>query len=326
MKIRPQKPKLRTRKLNPLFSPFTKGRQGGISIVNCQSSILNQRGSALIITLLIITLLVSITVEFAYEVFVGTSALSNWRSAQKASLTAKSGQALSAQYIKDIAKLPYTRISEISLPVTKDFGDGTALTVNIVDENSKFNINSIIFQNGLTDEKALASLKKLFEHLNIRPSIALAIADWIDPDLEPRLKDSEYKAKNSYLWSIDELKLIDEIDEETFKTVNPFLTVHGNGQININTAGLPVLISLHDDITETAAKRTIDYRETAPFENTTDLQRVSGMETMGPLLLGKITVKSSNFRVVATATVNDITREVESVMETSLMVHYWREG
>ncbi len=287
----------------------------------------NRKGSALLITLLIITILTSLTVEFAYDVYISTGALSNWADAQRASLIAKSGQTLSSKNLMSVQKHPYTSAAEVNLPIEEKFGPDTNLTVNIDDENSKFNINSIIFPNGLTNENALSSLKKLFEYLNINPSLALTIADWIDPDREPRLRDSEYRAKNSELWSVDELKLINGIDKKTFETIRPFITVYGEDKkININTAKLPVLISLHKDMTETIAKRIIDYRESMPFEDEAQIVRVSGLETIGPLLLGRITVKSSCFRVISTAIVNEITRSIESVLDTSMKVLYWREG
>ena len=40
----------------------------------------------------------------------------------------------------------------------------------------------------------------------------------------------------------------------------------GTDLININTAKLPVLMSLHEDMTEPLAQRIIDYRETYTFE------------------------------------------------------------
>ncbi len=302
--------------------------QTKLSTVNCQLSTVNQGGSALIVTLLIITILISLTVEFVYEVYIGTTALSNWSNAQKASLIAKSGQTLSSHYLGEFGKFSYTSQREIYIPVVMDFGADTILTINIEDENSKFNINSIIYPNGLTNEEALSSLKKLLEYLNIDPSYALAIADWIDPDHEPRLRDSEYRAKNVYLWSVDELKLISELDEKIFNTITPFITVYGNGsnEININTAKLSVILSLHNGITETLAKRIIDYRESRPFENRAHLQRVSGMGAIGQQILGRINVKSSHFRVITKATVSDITRIIESVMDTSKKVQHWREG
>ncbi len=303
---------------------FRRVRRGGQSAI-CNEYV-NKKGSALVITLLIVTVLISLTVEFAYEVYIGTTALSNWSNAQKASLIAKSGQTLSSKFVEDIRQQSYTYFSEITVPVVRDFGTDNLLLIKIEDENSKFNINSIIYPNGLTNEEAYSSLKKLLEYLNINPSLAMTIADWIDPDHEPRLRDSEYNAKNSDLWSMDELRLIEGVDKKIFETISPFITVYGNGNININSAKLPVLVSLHDDMTETLAKRIIDYRESSPFEATAHVQRVSGMEKIGQRLLGRITVKSSNFRVISKATVNEITRIVESVMDISMNVQYWREG
>jgi general secretion pathway protein K len=308
---------------------ITKARKIGIlnlQFNGCCNALVNEKGSALLITLLIITLLISITVEFIYEVYVSTSALSNWGNAQKATLIAKSGQALTTTYLKELKRLSYTSLSERVLPVKKYFDPDSLLSIKIEDENAKFNINSIIYQNGLTNSEALVTLQRLFEYLHIDSALAMAIADWIDPDSEPRLKDSEYAVKNAYLWSIDEMKLIKGVDKDIFETILPFITVFGdNTRININTAKLAVLVSLHKDMTETLAQKIIYYRENTPFEDETYIVRVSGMETIGGYLQGKIAVKSSYFRVTSTAVVNEIKRMIESVIDTSLKVHYWRE-
>lgn len=301
---------------------------------------INQKGSVLIITLLLLTILISLVVEFAYDVYISSTTLSNWGNAQKASLLAKSGQTIISNYMQDIKKLSYTYHNEIYLPAESlyqqagldlGYGYGSLLSIKIEDENSKFNINSIISSNGTANEKALSSLKRLFEHLNINPSLALTVADWIDPDSEPRGPNSEDNAKNSYLWSINELKLINGVDEKIFETISPFITIYGNGMININTAKLPVLMSLSDEMTEALAKKIIYYRESTPFEDAAHIVRVSGMETIGQKIqcsiewCPMITVKSSSFRITATATVDEITRVIESVIDTSMKVHHWRE-
>ena len=291
----------------------------------------NQKGSALIITVLLITVLTGLVVDFVYDVYIDSSSLSNWANAQKASLIAESGQNLSARFIEEVSKDSFSYEREANLPVDHNFGSNIFLTVDIEDENAKFNINSIILPNGLTDEEALAILKKLLEYLNINPDLSLLIADWVDPDSEPRLADSEYISKNAPLWSVDELKLIEGIDKKIFDKIKPYITVYKNinslgSQVNINTARLPVLVSLHRDMTETLAQQIIDYRETTPFENAGSVGNVSGLESIGVDILNSITVKSSNFRVVSRATVDEITRVVESVIDTSLKIHFWREG
>jgi general secretion pathway protein K len=285
-------------------------------------------GSVLVVTLLIITILISMTVTFAHDVYISTALLSNWSNAQKASLIARSGQIIGASYIRAMDTQKYTDRTDINLTDVKEFGEEGLLIVNIQDENSKFNINNIIYQNGLTNTDALSSLKKLFEYLNIDSILADAIADYIDPDSEPRLFNSEKNVKNSYLWSIEELQLVQGMTKNTFETIKPYITVlMADTKININTAPMPVLISLHPDISESLAQRIIDYREITPFEDPAYIQRVPGMESIGPLLIGKtITVKSSYFRVTSIATVSEITRTVESVLDISSKINFWREG
>ena len=134
--------------------------------------IFNQRGSAIIITVLIVTILVALVVEFAYEVYIDTAALSNWTNAQKASLIAKSGQTLCSNYI-DMIPSDNTR-SEVEFPVERDLGPNTQAYIKIEDENAKFNINSIINQNGTYNKQTLALLQKLFEYLNINTKLALS--------------------------------------------------------------------------------------------------------------------------------------------------------
>lgn len=286
----------------------------------------NNSGAALIVTLLMISILTGLVVDFVYDVYIDTSSLSNWSNAQKASLIAKSGQNLSTLYLDDIKNEKYTDQRDFEMPVGKYLGNNIDLTIKIEDENSKFNVNSIIYQTGKTNDKQLSSLKKLFEYLNINPDLYLVIADWIDPDMEPRLSDSEDGAKNAFLWSVDELKLIDGVDKKTFDKILPYITVFGDDTVNINTADVPVLVCLDENMTENLANSIIDYRQDSPFEYASHVQRVSGMESIGILLVGKTSSKSTFFRVTATSNVNGITRVIESVMDTSMKVHFWREG
>lgn len=311
-----------------------RGQWSGVRKQNksafCNNSA-DQRGSALIITLLLITILTGLVVDFVYEVYIDSSSLSNWGNAQKASLIAKSGQTIASEFIRDIKEEKYTDKREVELPVEQDFGPNISLQIKLEDEDSKFNINSLIGADGRTeDTAAVDSLKKMFEYLNINPNLALSIADWIDTDSEPRLYNSENLAKNDFFWSVDELKLVEGINKEIFDKISPYLTVHKNTnlfnpQININTAEIPVLVSLKD-MTETLAKNIIDHRKNYPFEKPEDVQNVSGMDQMWGKLSGKISIKCTGFKVTSRATVNEITRIIESVIDSNSKIQFWREG
>ena len=285
-----------------------------------QSAVSDDRGSALIITLLLISILVGLVVNFVYDVYIDSSAVSNWSNAQRASYIAKSGQNIAAGFIKQINLYPNTTIREIALPVARDFGSGSTLVVTVEDENSKFNINKI------TDASTFNSLKKLFEYLKINPDIVLIIADWRDPDSDQRLPDSEDLAKNGEFWSIDELKLIEGIDGEVFDKISPYLTATSNWldwKINLNTAELPVLLSLGENMTETIAERIIEYRADTPFDELAEVSSIVGQGIWNELSGNKL--KSDVFRILTRATVNDIPRIIESIIDTKSKIYYWRE-
>jgi len=97
--------------------------------------------------------------------------------------------------------------------------------------------------------------------------------------------------------------------------------------ININTASKPVLLSLDPEMTETLAQNIIEEREKFPFESTADVKNVAGMEIIGVRLPStKISVKSTNYRITTKASANGITRIIESVIDTSMNVLFWREA
>lgn len=295
----------------------------------------DQKGSALVIVLLLVAMITTLVVEFAYEIYADTSSVANWTDAQKASIIAKSGQAFSSEFLKEVKGFDHTYTREITIPVPLDFGPDSFLVLKVEDENSKFNINSIVTENGKYTTATYDMLIRLLAYLDIDVSVADIIADWIDQNSLPRYGNSEENAKNSPLWSVDELKHIEGIDTETYNKLSPYITVHSDDRpeviyrININTAELPVLMSLYEGMTETIAENIMDYRAITPFEDKSDLNNVSGLNTANipaPLYNNYLTILSSTFRIHSIATSHEIKRVIESVIDTSLKVHYWREG
>lgn len=287
----------------------------------------NKKGSALVIVLLLVAMITALVVEFAYEIYTDTSSVANWVDSQRASLIAKSGQAFSSEYMKEVKGKDYTYTKEITLPIPIDFGPNSLLILKVEDENAKFNINSIIYKNGELNKDTFPMLKRLLAYLSIDTSLADVIADWIDPDSEPRLSDSEKNAKNSYLRSVDELKYINGMNPSTYDKLSQYITVYGdNYKLNMNTAELPVLMSLSDGMTEALGKKVIEYRESSPFKKNDDLFTGVGELTTVTMPMTYMIFKSEIFRIAAIAKSNEITRIIESVMDTSLIVHYWREG
>ena len=75
-------------------------------------------------------------------------------------------------------------------------------------------------------------------------------------------------------------------------------------------------------MTESLAERIIDYRKDTPFETGTEINSVLGESWS---ISAGLIMKSLNFRVITRASVNDITRIIESIIDTKSKIYYWRE-
>ncbi len=296
----------------------------------------SEKGMALVLTLLIMAMITAMVVEFVYGVYTTNAGLYNWREAQKLSLAAKSGISLTTKIISENQnRYSYTYPGSVEMPVENILkGFSGKVVIRVVDENGKFNLNSLIWPNGTTNETAFDSFIRLLKNLNLDENIAYRVADWIDRDLEPRRRDSEEGAKNDYLDSVDELLLVKGIDSQAYDKLSPLVTVYGieqvyNNLININTASRAVIMSLDDNITEALAERVINYRALEPFNRVSDLVRVAGFEgPLGQSLMNKITVKASNFRITSVAEEDRIKRVIECVIVVkgdAFLIGYWQE-
>ncbi|MDA8242196.1 MAG: type II secretion system minor pseudopilin GspK [Nitrospiraceae bacterium] len=289
-----------------------------------------QRGMALVLTLMIVALITAMVVEFAYGVYVNTNALHNWQTSQELSVTARSATKLASRLIAASLQDAYTKgVFEIGQKIPFEDLDGT-ITLRIEDENAKFNLNVLGhtgFYRGAQDIDANARFVRLLKELQLNPEIADRIADWIDSDSEPRLGDSENGAKNADLDSVDELLLIPGIDMETYEKFRPYVTIYTDrdSRINVNGADVPVLMSLSDSIDRDLAQRIVSYRNSEPFQQISDIKNVLGMDDKKyTSLQGLITTKGSSFHVIATAESGGVKRIVESVLAGSSVL-YWKE-
>lgn len=289
----------------------------------------NPKGMALILTLVIMAILTAMVVEFSYGVFISHSALHNWQSAQQLSLVAHSGLQLAAQRISEDLKGNYTYPGSMET-IHKGLIEGVKgdLILRVEDESSKVNLNTLVYPNGILNEGTYASLTRMLQFLGLDRKIADRIADWIDPDDDPRLPDSEGGFKNGTLESLDEILLIPGVEKGDYEKLRPHITLYGSGLININGADLPVLMGLSDQIDQEKAKRIIYYRERTPFEKPEDVVKVAGFETLWMTLMSRITVKGSFFRVTSIASDGNAMRVIEVIMEGSSespVIRYWKE-
>ncbi len=142
-----------------------KKRQGKAG--NRDSYCRNNKGMALVLTLLVVAILTAMVVEFAYGVYINTNALHNWQTAQRLSLAAKSAARLGARLIAESSVFdPYTsEPTKITQKIPFEEIDGIIL-LEIENENSKFNLNSLVYAAGCSQSQTYMPLSgKCSRHL-----------------------------------------------------------------------------------------------------------------------------------------------------------------
>lgn len=293
-------------------------------ILNLRHWLGNSEGMVLVLTLMILTLITAMVVEFAYGVYTSTSALYNWRDSQRLSFVAKSGVAMAVNTISGAPQSELYKYLGREIPVPNiPEGFNGSFVIKAEDENARFNLNS------LRNADSLQVFKRLLGNLGLDELIAERVADWIDTDSDPWLRDSEEGAKNAFMDSVDELLLIKGIDRQTYEKLLPYVTVYNyigtdDKRVNVNTASILVIISLAD-ISKESAERLVDKRQYEPFE---DLGGAANIGVELPTLFFTAGAPK-NFRITAVAEENKIKRVIETVVSINRgsqgRILSWRE-
>lgn len=303
----------------------------------------NERGFALIITLLVTALLVALSAEFVDEVFVDTSARQNFVDGQQASLMADSGMAAARKLLQQYSQLrDYSSLADLGqiaklLSISDEQG---TLAVAIEEESGKLNLNAIVNPNGTDNAIYRPIAERLFKKLGLAPDLLDAVADWIGTNEAPRPAGAKsayyqtlkppYVAKGGNLETFEELRLVKGFDAKILELLRPYCTVFpgSDNTININTAPKELIAALDERISDDLAEQIVDYRKATPFKTGADLGLVPGMESIYRDLLitkAKSPEKGEVYRIVSQATVKETTRVIEAVVTVGGQFLYWRE-
>ena len=305
----------------------------------------SEKGMALVLTLVVITILAVLVLEFNYLMRVEAEIAGNYRDSLKAYYLANSGVNFAYLLLRD-DDLSHDSLDEdwaLAKPLVA-MEEG-AVIFQIEDECGKININSLLSKKGMIDEKKKAILERLFEVLEIDKELVDVICDWLDNNNKVRDFGAEddyyselekpYPCKNKPLDTVDELFLLKGFSDEVFYgeekergSLNSYLTVYGDGKININTAPSIVLQSLHPDIDASLAREIVEYRKDHPFKELTDLKAIFGIDEglynkISPL----ITIKSNFFSISSQGALGEARRRVKTILQRegkSLEIKYWR--
>ncbi len=292
----------------------------------------DERGIALLLTLLILTLLVALILEFDAEARREYRDAAAFRDNFKATVLARAAvQAARGVLQQDALRKKQTEqffdapTDLWALPINNyAIGDGL-LSAQVEDELGKLNLNDLTAGGDVVGrEGKLKIFKRLFELVQVNPDLVDAIVDWIDDNevSEPAGAESlyyqtlrpSYRAANTPLQTLLELRLIKGMTPEIIEKLSKVVTVYPEGggrRVNINTAGPLVLQALDPRITPEMAAEIIQAR---PFKTIVELDRISSFEDIGKTLRDQYDVKSDVFSARMVVSVNEVTKNATVVL------------
>ncbi|HEV8307656.1 MAG TPA: hypothetical protein VGW35_08295 [Methylomirabilota bacterium] len=223
----------------------------------------DERGLALIIVLLVLSLLLSVVGEFALAMRLEGTTTANFQASVTATYLAEAGYQRAvaeilpeaiAHHLDETRLLVFrrTRIETPVAPSRRDIALGAGrFSYRISDEEARLNLNRA------SPDILHRLLTELGVERQIRDVIVDSILDWRDPNEEHRLNGAEseyylalpvpYRSKNADFDTVDELLQVRGVTPEIFygrpesPGLREYLTVAGTGAININTASDVVL-------------------------------------------------------------------------------------
>jgi general secretion pathway protein K len=305
----------------------------------------NERGFALILTILVISLIVALTLQFNRTMRSDLYSAANLKDGVRLTSIARSGFAFSlAVLLKDASENDFDTLNEawadaesLSSGLTSLFDDGN-LHVRVIDHSGRININQLIDQNGEFNPAQENILTRFLnsKQFGLDPedvsNIIDAIKDWIDPDDEVTRFGAEnsyymtmekpYSCKNGKLDFPEELLFVRGITRELFygtkdnPGISAYLTTHGDGKMNINTAHPVVLSHLSDQIDQGMVENMVEYRadEKNDLKDVKWYNKVPGMSDIA-IDSGLVTTASTNFEIIAEGIKDSMRKLITAMVE-----------
>ena len=159
-----------------------------------------------------------------------------------------------------------------ALPVDNGSVQG-AVTGQVEDLEGRFNVNKLIGADGQADPVFVEQFERLLQVLDLDPQFAGLAADWIDGDERAGIPygaedpiytgmTPPYRTYNRGLSNVTELAALEGMTQAQFRILQPHVTaLPANTKINVNTATIPVLRSLGDNLDLATAESLVQQRE-----------------------------------------------------------------
>lgn len=299
----------------------------------------NQKGLALVLTLLAISFLVAVTVQLMVTIDRQVSLAAAQREQVRldsmvlAGLNLARAALLADQREKNTFHSPQSSWAAFDQEKIKNFAGDVDLRITVTDLSGRLQVNAL----GQAAQKKYREIwlrflrSGKFAVVSDEEAEALldAISDWVDKDNTEHLQGAEesyyrsltppYSCRNNKMTSPEELLLIKGMtprivygDQDHEGILNYITTAGEDGKINLNTAPLVVLQALSSEMNPKLAQELIDYREDEQHQEVLATvgwyRKVSGFPSTISLGDDVLTVTGKYFSIRATAAIHQYRR------------------
>ena len=254
----------------------------------------DRRGVALMLVLWLIVVLGTIAVGVAALVRSEANVVANLRARATARYAAESGIVAATWRLKQLLRtaqtprdqaLVFRRLDRVLADVQEEGlggGGGAAkFQVAVLDLNARIDLNS-------ADEPMLLAFFGQFVDAREASGLVNALQDWKDGDDLVRAGGAEaadyaragspFRPTNRPMQRLDELTRIRGFSDSLAGVVAPYVTVHGDGRVNLNTAPVQVLTAI-TGIGPAGASLLVSQRENGDvFTSLADVGRGRGLD------------------------------------------------
>jgi general secretion pathway protein K len=253
-----------------------------------------QRGIVIIVALFIVALAAAMACAMILRAERDTRRMSLLLHATQAELYAEGSLAWAKDTLKTNWETRQTKhlVDQMLIRAKPIITNGYVISSEIEDMQSRFNINEILNKNGTEIFKRLLTVLVPKMPMEAREQLTEAIIDWETPGGHNNAlkqyyleRPVPYRAAHRPLFLLSELRLVKGMAPEIYQVLRPVMTaLPSPALINVQTAPVPVLMSLSPAMTLDAAKALVKLRSTTPitdkeqFENL-DLVRNFHLET-----------------------------------------------
>ncbi len=194
--------------------------------------------------------------------------------------------------------------------------DGGELEGHLEDMQGRFNLNSLLGQDGKVNEAAVTQLERILEALDLETRWARFIADWIDADTNPGFPEGAedgvytgqsppYRTPNMPITRISELLSLPEFGLARYQTLAPYVSALPVGTpLNVCTASGIVIDALSEGVKSfsTDTKHLTDMRSDKCFPNLSDLRAALGQAAFDEMK-DRLSEQSSYFEATVWVTI-----------------------